>query len=166
MSYNNMLIPGMPDLGEGQGLWPHAYVNHSYIPSVRHSFAGNMLVFRAIHDIAAGEKTTISYIHTLEAVRDRREMLQTGLELHCECSLCLLEAKTATDMLEGRQRLIEEWRLVHRKWGAEIGGGKSVNIEGLRLPGLGTSTCGPAGPRKTGDALREDIRQERVREST
>lgn len=60
MSYSNMLIPGMPDLGEGQGLWLHAsYANLSYIPNVRHSFAGNMLIFRAIHDIAAGEETTI-----------------------------------------------------------------------------------------------------------
>ena len=44
--------------------------------------------------------------------------------------MCLLEAKTATDMLEERQRLIEEWRLVHREWDAEIRGGKPVNIEG------------------------------------
>jgi SET domain len=129
MSYKNMLIPGMSDLGEGQGLWLH-YANHSCILNVRRSFAGNMLVFRAIHDIAAGEKTTISYTHTLEDVRDRREMLQTGLGLHCESSLCLLEAKTATDMLEERQRLIEEWRLVHREWDSEIGGGKPVNTEG------------------------------------
>lgn len=132
MSYNNMLIPGMPDLGEEQGLWLHAsYANHSYIPSVRHSFAGNMLIFRAIHDIAAGEETTISYTHTPEDVRDRREMLQKGWELHCECPLCLLEAKTATDMLEERQRLIEEWRLVHREWDAEIRGGEPANDEGV-----------------------------------
>lgn len=89
-----------------------------------------MLIFRATHDIAAGEETTISYTHTPEDVRDRREMLQKGWELHCECPLCLLEAKTATDMLEERQRLIEEWRLVHREWDAEIRGGKPVNIEG------------------------------------
>lgn len=128
MSYNNMLIPGMPDLGEGQGLWLHAsYANHSY---VRHSFAGNMLIFRAIRDIAAGEETTIPYTHTPEDVQDRCEMFQEGWKLHCECPLCLLEAKTATDMLEKRQRLIEEWRLVHGEWDAEVRGGKPVNIEG------------------------------------
>ena len=58
------------------------------------------------------------------------EMLQKGWEFHYECPLCLLEAKSATDMLEGCQRLIEEWRLVHRERDAEIRDGKPVNIEG------------------------------------
>ena len=83
--------------------------------NVRHSFIGNMLIFRAIHDIAAREETTISYTHMPEDVRDRREMLQKGWEFHYERPLCLLEAKTATDMLEECQKLIEEWRLVHRE---------------------------------------------------
>ena len=130
MSHGNMLVLGMSDLGEGQGLWLHAsYAHHSCIPNVRHSFAGNMLIFRAIYDIADGEQITISYTLTPEDVRDRREMLQKGWEFHCECLLCLLETNTATDMLEKRQRLIEEWRLVHREWDAEIRGRKRVNIE-------------------------------------
>lgn len=77
MSHSNMLISGIPNLGGGQGLWLHAsYANHSCIPIVRHSFAGNMLIFRTIHDIAAGEETTIPYTYMPKDVRDRREMLQ------------------------------------------------------------------------------------------
>lgn len=109
------------DSGRGHAMWLRAsYMNHSCIPNTKACFAGDLVIYRAIHDIAAGEEITTSYIATMGDVRDRRDALLKEWSFHCECPLCVLEANTRIDVLDKRLEWTKNWTLTHEEWGAEI----------------------------------------------
>lgn len=72
----------------GFGLWfEAAMLNHSCVPNACYGFLGNLLVVRAVSNIAVNEEITISYVSMHDSVEDRAKKL-TRRGFTCQCQLC------------------------------------------------------------------------------
>ncbi|KAK4119744.1 hypothetical protein N657DRAFT_649890 [Parathielavia appendiculata] len=90
------------------GLWVRAaYINHSCIPNAEREFIGDLMVVRAVRDIAAGEEIVLSYDESGDYDARQRSLLTTwGFE--CGCALCAAEKGDEVSVREKRKRLTKE----------------------------------------------------------
>ena len=92
------------------GLWVRAaYSNHSCLANVAKECLGDLLIFRALRDIDAGEEILHAYDGTLE-LDERREALARQWGFECECALCATEMADGVEVREKRKGLVEEVR--------------------------------------------------------
>ena len=76
----------------GIALFPAAcYLNHSCDPNaVAHTVnGGNIIVFRSLRPIPAGEPVTYAYIDLYQTRQQRRSLLQAGYLFRCEVRVCM-----------------------------------------------------------------------------
>ena len=99
----------IPDLHAGsRGVWLQAsFMNHSCFSTVRRSFIGDMIVFRAQRDIPADTELKFGYISGLEQREERLEKLRKyGFE--CDCVVCEAEGETGAKKMQRRVELVWE----------------------------------------------------------
>ncbi|KAL2163791.1 hypothetical protein VTH06DRAFT_5850 [Thermothelomyces fergusii] len=90
------------------GLWLRAaYMNHSCVPNVEREVIGDMLVVRAVRDVAAGEELFTSYDLTGD-FEGRQEALMAGWGFECRCALCEAERTDDEGVREKRSKLARE----------------------------------------------------------
>ncbi|AEO60326.1 hypothetical protein MYCTH_54709 [Thermothelomyces thermophilus ATCC 42464] len=104
--------PGQGGSGGGSGgaagLWIRAaYFNHSCVPNTEREFIGDLIVVRALRDIAAGEELVQSYDVTGD-YEGRREALMTTWGFECNCALCEAERTDDVAVREKRSKLAKE----------------------------------------------------------
>ena len=93
------------------GLWLRAsYINHACDSNALRSFIGDMIIIRAIRDIAEGEEILMPYrlpdaINTIT-----QEDLQKTWGFKCGCGICTAEAASPTSKRKYRVQLIEKMR--------------------------------------------------------
>ncbi|KAL1591503.1 hypothetical protein SLS60_011895 [Paraconiothyrium brasiliense] len=76
----------------GRIIYLHGSIfNHSCIPNVHYEHNSNlgMETFHAIHDIAAGEELTITYIHGTYRTRNQRQAKLAKWGFLCTCPACV-----------------------------------------------------------------------------
>ncbi|KAL2179554.1 uncharacterized protein P884DRAFT_219432 [Thermothelomyces heterothallicus CBS 202.75] len=94
--------------GGAAGLWIRAaYFNHSCVPNTEREFIGDLIVVRALRDIAAGEELVQSYDVTGD-YEGRREALMTTWGFECNCALCEAERTDDAAVREKRSKLAKE----------------------------------------------------------
>ncbi|KAK3191238.1 hypothetical protein K4F52_002828 [Lecanicillium sp. MT-2017a] len=90
------------------GVWLRsAYLNHSCDPSVGKEFLGDILILRAMRDIAAGEELTHHYDVTSD-YDARQAALQRTWGFQCSCPLCKAEQADAPEVRKKRRELEAE----------------------------------------------------------
>jgi len=90
------------------GLWVRAsYINHSCLPNVTQECFGDLLVFRALRDIDAGEEVLHAYDATLD-LDGRRAAVERQWGFECECALCVAEDADGPELRAERQRLVDD----------------------------------------------------------
>jgi tetratricopeptide (TPR) repeat protein len=88
------------------GLWVRsAYINHSCIPNAAKDSVGDLMVFRATRDIAAGEEITHCYSEAID-LKDRAANLKTTWGFECDCKLCKAEKKDGAALRTKRMELM------------------------------------------------------------
>jgi hypothetical protein len=88
------------------GLWVRsAYINHSCIPNAAKDSMGDLMVFRAVRDIAAGEEITHCYSEAID-LKDRAANLKTTWGFECDCKLCKAEKKDGAALRTKRMELM------------------------------------------------------------
>ncbi|KAK0630223.1 hypothetical protein B0T17DRAFT_488123 [Bombardia bombarda] len=99
--------PEVPTGRMAKGLWPHAsYLNHSCVPNTMRSFLGDVLVSRAIRDIAEGEELFQQYV-PVKALNDlRNSVLKDNWGFECGCGLCEGERRSSAAMLDKRREML------------------------------------------------------------
>lgn len=91
-----------------KGLWAHAsYMNHSCVPNTAKSFIGDMLISRAVRDIAADEELCQNYT-SVKAQCGRRQAGFQSWGFKCTCALCVGEAKSTAEAEERRTQLLSQ----------------------------------------------------------
>ena len=87
---------------ENRGIWLKAsYVNHSCYPTVRRSFIGDMIIFRAQANIPANTELKFGYLSGLEEYDERQEKLRKyGFD--CACQICVAEKNTPAANIKER----------------------------------------------------------------
>ena len=90
------------------GVWLcSSFFNHSCHPSVRRSFIGDMIIFRAQLPITRGTELTIGYVTNNEAVADRKSELKNwGFE--CNCLRCETQTKEFPSVRDKRRQIMSE----------------------------------------------------------
>ncbi|KAF5630309.1 n-lysine methyltransferase SMYD2 [Fusarium sp. NRRL 52700] len=90
------------------GLWIRAsYTNHSCIPNAKKDFVGDLIIFRAIRRIAAGEEITHSYDDSSD-FEVRKANIRRTWNFECRCQLCLVEGAEIEDIRERRRQAEEK----------------------------------------------------------
>ena len=88
------------------GLWVRsAYINHSCVPNAAKDSVGDLMVFRATRDIAAGEEITHCYSEAID-LKDRAANLRTTWGFECDCKLCKAEKKDGATVRGKRMELM------------------------------------------------------------
>ncbi|KAF5964040.1 n-lysine methyltransferase SMYD2 [Fusarium coicis] len=100
---------GDEDVGTAStGLWIRAsYINHSCIPSTKKDFVGDLIIFRAIRRIAAGEEITHSYEDSSD-YEVRKANIRKTWKFECRCQLCLVEGAESEEVREQRRQAEEK----------------------------------------------------------
>ncbi|KAL2165654.1 hypothetical protein VTG60DRAFT_4058 [Thermothelomyces hinnuleus] len=94
--------------GGAAGLWIRAaYFNHSCVPNTEREFIGDLIVVRALRDIAAGEELVQSYDVTGD-YEGRQKGLMTTWGFECNCALCEAERTDDAAVREKRSKLAKE----------------------------------------------------------
>ena len=90
------------------GMWLKAsYINHSCYATVRRSFIGDMMVWRAQVDIAPNTELKSSYISGTQDYAGRQEVLgKYGFT--CECQICFSEKETPPESIKDRDMIMLE----------------------------------------------------------
>ena len=90
------------------GMWLKAsYINHSCNPTVRRSFIGDMMVWRAQTDIPPNTELKFGYISGVQDYAGRQEAVgKYGFT--CECNVCLSEKNTPPDKMKERDMIVLE----------------------------------------------------------
>ncbi|KAG7406096.1 Histone-lysine N-methyltransferase ASHR1 [Fusarium oxysporum f. sp. rapae] len=92
----------------GTGLWIRAsYINHSCIPNAKKDFVGDLIVFRAMRRITAGEEITHSYYESSD-YESRETNIQRTWNFKCRCQLCLVEGAENKGIRERRRQAEEK----------------------------------------------------------
>jgi tetratricopeptide (TPR) repeat protein len=90
------------------GVWVRAaYLNHTCDPNVGKEFLGDILILRAMRDIAAGEELTHHY-DTTSDYDARMAALQRTWGFTCTCKLCKVEAAEPAEVRKKRRELEKE----------------------------------------------------------
>jgi tetratricopeptide (TPR) repeat protein len=90
------------------GLWIRAsYINHSCIPNAKKDYIGDLIIFRAMRRIAAGEEITHSYDGSSD-YDTRKSTIQRTWNFECRCQLCLVEGAESEDVRERRRQAEEK----------------------------------------------------------
>ncbi|KAL0944744.1 TPR domain-containing protein [Colletotrichum truncatum] len=90
------------------GLWVRAaYINHSCVPNAKREFVGDLMVVRALRNIAAGEELFHSYDESGD-YDARQEALMTTWGFKCECPLCVAEKNDEPATRKKRRELAAE----------------------------------------------------------
>jgi tetratricopeptide (TPR) repeat protein len=88
------------------GLWVRsAYINHSCIPNAAKDSVGDLMIFRAVRNIAAGEEITHCYSEAID-LKDRAANLKTTWGFECDCKLCKAEKKDGAALRTKRMELM------------------------------------------------------------
>lgn len=88
------------------GLWVRsAYINHSCIPNAVKDSVGDLMIFRAVRDIATGEEITHCYSEAID-LKDRAANLKTTWGFECDCKLCKAEKKDGATVRAKRMELM------------------------------------------------------------
>ncbi|KAL2139671.1 hypothetical protein VTI28DRAFT_4871 [Corynascus sepedonium] len=94
--------------GASAGLWIRAaYLNHSCVPNAEREFVGDLMVIRAIKNIAAGEEIVHSYDESGD-YEARQQALMTTWGFECTCALCAAEKGDDAAVREKRAKLVKE----------------------------------------------------------
>ncbi|KAK4244352.1 hypothetical protein C7999DRAFT_17383 [Corynascus novoguineensis] len=94
--------------GASAGLWIRAaYLNHSCVPNAEREFVGDLMIIRAIKDIAAGEEIVHSYDESGD-YEARQQALMTTWGFECACALCAAEKGDDAAVREKRAKLVRE----------------------------------------------------------
>ncbi|KAL2194430.1 hypothetical protein P885DRAFT_42685 [Corynascus similis CBS 632.67] len=94
--------------GASAGLWIRAaYLNHSCVPNAEREFVGDLMVIRAIKNIAAGEEIVHSYDES-GVYEARQQALMTTWGFECTCALCAAEKGDDAAVREKRAKLVKE----------------------------------------------------------
>lgn len=114
LSNNSFCIPAPPEVNKptpqypfkrgdndtgrfGIGLWQQtSHCNHSCIPNAQVSLMGDLLILRAVHNIAEGEEIFVSY-GSLPDYAARQAQFQNIWGFTCQCPLCTADSKTAPE---------------------------------------------------------------------
>ena len=90
------------------GVWLlSSYFNHSCHPSVRRSFIGDIIIFRAQLPIARGTELTTGYVTNHEALPDRAADIKNwGFE--CHCPRCETQAQESEQARKDRRQIMSE----------------------------------------------------------
>lgn len=93
------------------GLWLRAsYINHACDSNAMRSFIGDMMIVRAVRDIAEGEEIVMPY-QLPDAVNSvTQESLQKTWGFKCRCGICTAEAALLPTKRKYRAQLIEKMR--------------------------------------------------------
>ncbi|RFN54910.1 n-lysine methyltransferase smyd2 [Fusarium flagelliforme] len=92
------------------GLWVRAsYINHSCIPNAKKDFIGDLILFRAMSKIAAGEEITHAYDETSD-YEARKAAIKRTWNFECRCRLCLVEEMESDDVRRKRREAEEKAR--------------------------------------------------------
>ncbi|KAJ4127710.1 hypothetical protein NW768_007982 [Fusarium equiseti] len=92
------------------GLWIRAsYINHSCIPNAKKDFVGDLILFRAMRKIAAGEEITHAYDESSD-YETRKAAIQKTWKFECRCPLCLVEENESDDVRQRRRQAEEKAR--------------------------------------------------------
>ncbi|KAF5574101.1 n-lysine methyltransferase SMYD2 [Fusarium pseudoanthophilum] len=90
------------------GLWIRAsYINHSCIPNTKKDFVGDLIIFRSIRRIAAGEEITHSYEDSSD-YEARKVNIRKTWKFECRCQLCLVEGAESEEVRERRRQAEEK----------------------------------------------------------
>lgn len=88
------------------GLWVRsAYINHSCIPNAAKESLGDLMLFRALRDIPAGEEITHAYSDSID-FEARAASLKTTWGFECDCRLCKAEKKDGAEVRAKRMGLM------------------------------------------------------------
>ena len=101
VTYNLPTLTSQPSIDHGpetNGIWfLHSFFNHSCLPNVFISHAGDFCIARANSDIGKGTELTRAYVNSstvdisgLFTIKERREELKTW-QFTCHCELCEFE---------------------------------------------------------------------------
>ena len=90
------------------GVWlMSSYFNHSCHPSVRRSFIGDIIIFRAQLPITRGTELTTGYVTNNEALADRKSDIKNwGFE--CNCPRCEIQAQESEQTRDSRRQIMSE----------------------------------------------------------
>ncbi|MDI1493498.1 MAG: hypothetical protein OHK93_005288 [Ramalina farinacea] len=90
------------------GVWLlSSYFNHSCHPSVRRSFIGDIIIFRAQVPITRGTELTTGYVTNHETLADRAADIKNwGFE--CNCPRCENQAKETQSTRDNRRQIMSE----------------------------------------------------------
>ena len=93
------------------GLWLKAsYINHACDGNAMRSFIGDMMIVRAIRDIAKGEEILMPYRLPDAVNAITQEELGKTWAFKCDCGLCIAEAASSSSQRKYRSHLIEKTR--------------------------------------------------------
>lgn len=93
------------------GLWLMAsFLNHSCNSNARRSFIGDMMIVRAMKDIAPD--TEVTHMYVLPTEEDRMTKFRYW-DFDCKCSSCEDEKKTAKSVLAKRERTKAKVKELH-----------------------------------------------------
>ncbi|KAF7196375.1 RNA polymerase II-associated protein 3, partial [Pseudocercospora fuligena] len=94
LSYNGFGIGEDQKLSGGStGVWICAsYVNHDCICNANRAFIGDMMIVRAIRDIAKDEEITMQYQSPDDGIEAFQNQLKKSWGFRCTCELCNAEA--------------------------------------------------------------------------
>ena len=100
------LVPD--DIAGSRGIWIKAsYINHSCYPTVRRSFIGDIMIFRAQQNVPANTELKIGYISGLEEVDVRQKKLKVyGFD--CDCRVCEAEKNTSGKKMKKRYGILRK----------------------------------------------------------
>ncbi|KAK5170214.1 uncharacterized protein LTR77_004800 [Saxophila tyrrhenica] len=94
------------------GIWCHtSYLNHSCVPNANRVFLGDLILVRAVGDIARGEELTLGYCSHGE-YEERRQNMKSIWRFDCQCPLCSAEGLDGEALRKSRERLGGEVRSV------------------------------------------------------
>ncbi|KAF5586467.1 n-lysine methyltransferase SMYD2 [Fusarium pseudocircinatum] len=90
------------------GLWIRAsYINHSCIPNTKKDFVGDLIIFRAIRRITAGEEITHTYDDSSD-YEARTANIRRTWNFECRCQLCHVEGAESEEVRERRRQAEEK----------------------------------------------------------
>lgn len=90
------------------GIWLRSsYFNHSCHPSVRRSFIGDIIIWRAQLPVTRGTELTTGYVTNHEALADRAADLKNW-GFKCICSRCEIQAQEPDHVRQSRRQIMGE----------------------------------------------------------
>lgn len=91
------------------GVWiTSAYINHQCVGNVYRSFMGDMMIIRAVRDIARDEEISIPYRDVDFSNEDSGKLLKRLWGFECDCIICVAESKTPAAQRTRRFKLVGE----------------------------------------------------------